>query len=176
MRKTFFAIAPFSVALLLASHSSNMAQAAVIQSLINEEPAELMNYGQVEGITKAFKINPKKKETAKEDEKEDKKDDKKKDEKEDKKDEKDEKDKDKKSKIENPFVKLTNDLRSDGQEGAADLMSDASDAMKDVLYKIPYMKEVLISGELAKLAFDYLVAQTPEYAKRNIKSGFNTAI
>ena len=105
MRKTFFAIAPFSVALLLASHSSNMAQAAVIQSLINEEPAaELMNYGQVEGITKAFKINPKKKETAKVDEKEDKKDDKKKDEKEDK------KDKDKKTKIENPFVKLSNDL------------------------------------------------------------------
>ena len=112
MRKTFFAIAPFTVALLLASHSSNMAQAAVIQSLINEEPAELMNYGQVEGITKAFKMNPKKKETAKVDEKEDKKDDKKKDEKDkDKKDDKKEKkDKDKKNKIENPFVKLTNDL------------------------------------------------------------------
>lgn len=49
-------------------------------------------------------------------------------------------------------------MRSEGQDGAAKLMSDASDAMKNVLYKIPYMKEVLISGELAKLAFDYLVA------------------
>ena len=67
-------------------------------------------------------------------------------------------------------------MRGDAQDGAAKLMSDASDAMKDVLYKIPYVKQVLISGELAKLAFDYLVAQTPEHAKRNIKSGFNTAI
>ena len=49
-------------------------------------------------------------------------------------------------------------MRSDGQDGAAKLMNDASDAMKDVLYKIPYVKEVIIGGELAKLAFDYLVA------------------
>ena len=67
-------------------------------------------------------------------------------------------------------------MRGDATDKINDLMSDASDAMKDVLYKIPYMKEVVISGELAKLAFDYLVANTPQHIKRNITSGFNTAI
>ena len=112
MRKSFFAISPFCVALLLASYSSLTAEAAAIVSLMEQEDPELDFQAQ----TSATK------------------------------------------KIKNPFVKLGKDLRSDGQDGAAKLMSDASDAMKNVLYKIPYMKEVLISGELAKLAFDYLVA------------------
>ena len=43
MRKSFFAIAPFCIALLLASNSSSMAEAAVIYSLVEEDPAEL-NY------------------------------------------------------------------------------------------------------------------------------------
>lgn len=55
-------------------------------------------------------------------------------------------------------------------------MDDASDAMKETLYKIPYMKEVIMGGELAKLAFDYLVANTPQHVKRNLTSGFNTAV
>lgn len=140
MRKTFFAISPFCVALLLASYSSITAEAAAIVSLMEQEDPELDFQAQTSEV-----FDKKKKEE---------KDDKKKD---DKKDDKKDKKKDK-SKIKNPFVTLTDDLRKDGQDGAATLMNDASDAMKEVLYKIPYMKEVLISGELAKLAFDYLVA------------------
>ena len=147
MRKSFFAISPFCVALLIASYSSITAEAAAIVSLMEQEDPELDYLAQSSGI-----FSRKKKEEKSEEKKDEKKDEKE----EEKGDEKEEEEEE--HEIKNPFVKLTEDMRSDGQEGAAKLMDDASDAMKNVLYKIPYMKEVLISGELAKLAFDYLVA------------------
>ena len=48
--------------------------------------------------------------------------------------------------------------------------------MKKALYEIPYLKQVLMGGELAKLAFDYLVANTPEHLKREIKGTWSTAV
>ena len=57
-----------------------------------------------------------------------------------------------------------------------DLTANASKAMKKTLYTIPYLKEVLMGGELAKLAFDYLVANTPQRVKREVSSTYNTAV
>lgn len=37
--------------------------------------------------------------------------------------------------------------------------------MKDTLLKIPYLREVIVGGELAKLAFDYLKENSPEHVK-----------
>ena len=49
-------------------------------------------------------------------------------------------------------------IQDEASEANAKLLDNASDTMKEALYKIPYIKEVLMGGELAKLAFDYLVA------------------
>ena len=57
----------------------------------------------------------------------------------------------------NVVASIADDIKDDTSE----LLDNASDAMKEALYKIPYIKEVLMGGELAKLAFDYLWAQTP---------------
>ena len=76
----------------------------------------------------------------------------------------------------NPFAKLTKGIGNDANKNLNKLMKDASNDMKKALYEIPYLKQVLMGGELARLAFDYLVANTPDHVKRNIKGGFNTAV
>ena len=76
----------------------------------------------------------------------------------------------------NPFAKLTKDVGRDANKELFKTMKDASKDMKKALYEIPYLKQVLMGGELAKLAFDYLVANTPDHIKRHIKGGFNTAV
>ena len=38
------------------------------------------------------------------------------------------------------------------------------------------MKEVLVGGELAKLAFDYLKQNSPEYVKTDAAGAWNVAV
>ena len=42
--------------------------------------------------------------------------------------------------------------------------------------KIPYLKEIIMGGELAKMAFDYMAAQAPANVKADAKSAWNTAV
>ena len=82
MRKTFFAISPFCVALLLASYSSITAEAAAIVSLMEQEDPELDFQAQTSGVfdkKKKEEKDDKKKDDKKDDDKKDKKDKKKKD-------------------------------------------------------------------------------------------------
>ena len=76
----------------------------------------------------------------------------------------------------NPLAKLTKGIGEDANKDLNKMMKDASKDMKKALYEIPYLKKVLMGGELARLAFDYMVANTSGHVKRNVKGGFNTAI
>ena len=48
--------------------------------------------------------------------------------------------------------------------------------LKEALDKIPYMKEIVMTGELAKLAFDYMYDHAPMYIKQEGRTGWNVAI
>ena len=53
-----------------------------------------------------------------------------------------------------PFQELANEPNKELHK----MMKDSSKDLKKVMYEIPYLKQVLMGGELAKLAFDYMVA------------------
>ena len=42
--------------------------------------------------------------------------------------------------------------------------------------QIPYLREVVVGGELAKLAFEYLKANSPEHVKEDARGAWNVAI
>ena len=42
--------------------------------------------------------------------------------------------------------------------------------------QIPYLREVIVGGELAKLAFDYLKANSPEHVKEDARGAWNVAV
>ena len=48
--------------------------------------------------------------------------------------------------------------------------------VKNVLVNVPYAKEVIMGAEIAKLAFDFLVENTPALMKRRIRGAWNTSI
>ena len=41
---------------------------------------------------------------------------------------------------------------------------------------IPYMREVLVGGEMAKLAFEYLKTNSPDYVKGDMSGAWNVAV
>ena len=41
---------------------------------------------------------------------------------------------------------------------------------------VPYLREVVVSGELAKLAFDYLKANTPQSSKDEASTAWNVSV
>ena len=49
-------------------------------------------------------------------------------------------------------------MKEDADEHLSELLDNASDTVKSVLYHVPYVGEALMGGELAKIAFDYLWA------------------
>ena len=55
-------------------------------------------------------------------------------------------------------------------------LNKASDELKKVLTKIPYLKEVIVGGELAKMAFQYLKDNAPEHIKEDAKGAWNVAV
>ena len=67
-------------------------------------------------------------------------------------------------------------MLDDGKDNIADLATDAADMMKDIAYKIPYLKEVVMGGELARIAFQYLWRVSPDYIKTDAKGAFQTAV
>ena len=42
--------------------------------------------------------------------------------------------------------------------------------------KVPYLREVIIGGELAKVAFNYAKEKVSDSVKRDVSSGWNKAI
>lgn len=42
--------------------------------------------------------------------------------------------------------------------------------------KIPYLREVIVGGEMAKLAFEYLKANAPEHVKEDARGAWNVAV
>ena len=52
----------------------------------------------------------------------------------------------------------------------------ASLELKGAMDSIPYLKEAITGGELAKLAFEYLKTQAPEHVKADASSAWNVAI
>ena len=79
----------------------------------------------------------------------------------------------------NPLKTVADDLSGEAKEGANEVLdnisSKASDEMKKVLSQIPYLREVLVGGELAKMAFDYMVDNAPQNVKADMKGAFRTA-
>ena len=79
----------------------------------------------------------------------------------------------------NPLKTVADDLSGEAKEGANEVLdnisSKASDEMKKVLHQIPYLREVLVGGELAKMAFDYMVDNAPQNVKADMKGAFRTA-
>lgn len=57
-----------------------------------------------------------------------------------------------------------------------DLVEHASTELKNVMYQIPYLREVVVGGELAKLAFDYMYENAPAHVKKDMKGAFETAV
>ena len=48
--------------------------------------------------------------------------------------------------------------------------------MKNALYKVPYLKEVLVGGEMAKLAFNYMKENVPNHVKNDMNKAYNSAL
>lgn len=42
--------------------------------------------------------------------------------------------------------------------------------------QIPYLREVIVGGEMAKLAFEYLKANAPEHVKEDARGAWNVAV
>ena len=67
-------------------------------------------------------------------------------------------------------------LNKQSQELKKEALGKASAELKSVMEKIPYLREVIVGGELAKLAFDYLKENSPEYVKEDAKGAWNVAV
>ena len=55
-------------------------------------------------------------------------------------------------------------------------LGEMTDEMKKVMEKIPYLREVIVGGELAKLAFNYLKENSPEHVKEDARGAWNVAV
>ena len=62
------------------------------------------------------------------------------------------------------------------QDAKKETLNKASDELKKVLTKIPYLKEVIVGGELAKMAFQYLKDNAPEHIKEDARGAWNVAV
>jgi hypothetical protein len=51
-----------------------------------------------------------------------------------------------------------------------------TDEMKNALYKVPYLREVLVGGEMAKLAFNYMKENVPNHVKDDMNKAYNSAL
>ena len=51
----------------------------------------------------------------------------------------------------------------------------SDNVLDEVLPQIPYLREVLVGGELAKMAFDYMVDNAPQNVKADMKGACRTA-
>lgn len=51
-----------------------------------------------------------------------------------------------------------------------------STELKSVMLQIPYLQEVIVGGELAKLAFEYLKENAPEHVKEDARGAWNVAV
>ena len=52
----------------------------------------------------------------------------------------------------------------------------ASLELRSAMDRVPYLKEAITGGELAKLAFEYLKTQSPEHVKADARGAWNVAI
>ena len=80
-------------------------------------------------------------------------------------------------KVEQNLVKgVQADLTKSAQQIKKDALGKASGELKKVMEQIPYLREVIVGGEMAKLAFEYLKANAPEHVKEDARGAWNVAI
>ena len=60
--------------------------------------------------------------------------------------------------------------------GDKESMEAATDSVKDAMMRIPYLKEVMLGAEFAKIAFLFAKKHAPPGAKREIGAAFNTVV
>ena len=60
--------------------------------------------------------------------------------------------------------------------GDKESMEAATDSVKDAMMKIPYLKEVMLGAEFAKIAFMFAKKNAPPGAKREIGAAFNEVV
>jgi len=67
-------------------------------------------------------------------------------------------------------------MEDEAKRELAAASKDASKEMKKALYEIPYLKQLVMGGELAKMAFDYMKANSPNNIKQDMSGAFNTKV
>ena len=57
---------------------------------------------------------------------------------------------------------VSGDAKKEARTKLDETMKNASSEMKKALQEVPYLKEVIMGGELAAIAFNYLKANAPD--------------